>query len=177
MGWSGHAGLTAREAVEFELRGTDVLKRVGNWVVWRNKSGHVGLTHFLTRRSGGRRDPYVAVKAVDITMGPGSTPPKSVVVEYLKHYDGDVEAAGGTYGADILRKALAPKAKPAAIVPGDTFTIPADEYGRTWDDGQPLAGDYVWLGKYRARRAWDGVMVRLPRYWRRAWLTPEGVEA
>lgn len=171
MGWTGYPGLTAREAVEFELRGVQVLKRSGNWAVWRNDSGYVGLTYFITQRSGGRHAPTVAVKPVDIGMGPGVTPPKAVAVEYLKHYNGDVETAGGTYGADLLRKAVEPKRKPhTPILPGYTvFTIP-DTYTGQWSDNVPMAGTYIWLGRYKAQRS-DGARVTLPRWWRKAWLT------
>lgn len=173
MGWTGYADLTTQEAITFELRGTSVHARTGNWVMWENENGHVGLTHFLTKRSGST----AFIKAVDITMGPLRTPPASVARKFVAAYGGDVDAAGGEYGAPILRQALAPKPRTPKPIPGYTvFTIPEDKYVSTWSDGVAFAGEYVWLGKYRARRMLDGRVVRLPRNWRRRWLTPAVAE-
>lgn len=153
MGSTGYTGMSAQDAIALELRGTTVLARSGNWVMTRNGVGMVGLTHFLTKRYGSE----VVVKATEITMGPYVTPPASIARKYVAAYDGDLEAAGGAYGAPVLRKALQPKTGPKAVPGYTVFTVEGVEY--------------VWLGKYRARRARDGQVVRLPRNWRSRWLT------
>ncbi len=161
MGWTGYYGLTAQEAIAAEMRGTEIIKRSGNWIVFRNQYGHVGLTHFLTQRS---RD-EVFVKDVDITMGPGIVPPRAIAQAYVDLYDGDIDKAGGHYGADVLREALEKRSQKdkVDIKPGATFAL--DTEG-TWSDGEPMRGEYTYLGKYRARRD-DGITVKLPRWWRR----------
>lgn len=169
MGWTGYPNMKAQEAIAEELRGTEVLARSGNWVMWRNSHEHVGLTYFLTER----KDGYVYVKGVDITMGPGKIPPRTIARKYLAEYGFDYDAAGGTYGADLLRRAseFVPRTK---VIPGHTaFRIPEDEYGLTWADDVPMAGEYVWLGGFRALRMVDRQHVRLPRNWRRRWLYAE----
>lgn len=172
MGWTGYPGATAQEVIAHELTGTEVLARSGNWAMWRNKSGHVGLTHFLTDRAKEHGTWWTYVKSVDITMGPNDTPPASIARKFVAAYGGDTDAAGGEYGAPVLRKALEPKPAGVKVIPGyTTFTIPEDKYVSTWSDGVAFAGEYVWLGKYRARRMLDGREVRLPRNWRRRWLT------
>lgn len=158
MGWTVHHGLNAQESIAAEMAGTEIIKRQGDWICFRNRHGHVGLVYFLTQRHGHE----VAVKDVDITMGPGVVPPRVVAKVYVDLYDGDVEKAGGTYGADLLREALAPKKPTANIKPGDSFWFDTEQ---SWSDGRAMRGEYVYKGKYRAER-YDGATVRLPRNWR-----------
>lgn len=159
MGSTLYPDLTAQEAIEQELRGTHIMARSGNWVMWKNVGGHVGLTYFITRRY----SEGVSVKGVEINMGPNETPPASIARKYIKAYNGDVDAAGGEYGAPVLRKAVAPK--PKAMKPGDRFRF-EDTGVRSWRDGYPWASEYTYLGGFRAERA-DGVLVRLHKTWRK----------
>lgn len=162
MGWTGYYGLTAQEAIQRELDDYEltVIKRSGNWILSRNSGGHIGLIHFLTQRHDGQ----ALVKPIEITMGPGIVPPRAIAQAYVDYYDGDIDKAGGHYGAEILRTALAPKRNDVTnIRPGMTFTM---SEGGTWSDGTPFGGEYTYLGKYRARRD-DGITVKLPRWWRR----------
>lgn len=160
MGWTSVRGMTADELRAEELRGCTIVKKTGSWyLITREGMGQpAALIYFMARRYGDE----VAVKDVSIEMGPGVTPPRAIAKAYVDFFGGDIDKAGGTYGADLLREALegSPTAK---IKVGDTFRFEGE---RQWSDGHPWAGEYVWLGKYRALRS-DGRTVQLPRSWRR----------
>ena len=162
MGWtSSYHWESAAEAVDDQYRGVVVLKRVGSWTLWHNPSDpeHPHLTHHMIRRGDGE----IAIKMVDLEMGPyGSTPSASLARAYLAAYDGDFEKAGGQYGEKILRRALESKIK---VETGDHFVLDRDG---SWSDHVPLRGTYRYQGKFRAMRS-DGMVVRLPKQWR-TWL-------
>ncbi len=159
MGSTTYRDLTAEQAKNLELSGCEVLAKSGNWYIYRTPSGFVGLVHFLVQRYADG----VNVKAVDIDMGPTVTPPKRIAEKFLEYYDGDVEAAGGVYGGVVLRQALSEQN--VRYDRGQKFVVKRE--GR-WDDGAPLDGTYTFIAKFRAVRS-DGVLVRLPRTWRRTW--------
>lgn len=106
MGSTTYVGKNAQEAIAYELSGTEVLAKSGNWYMWRNEHGYIGLTYFITRKDSYRYG--TNVKGVDITMGPNVTPPVRIAREYVAAYGGDIDTAGGKYGARILRKAITP---------------------------------------------------------------------
>lgn len=176
MGSTSYRGMTAGEAKDRELTGCDILAKSGNWYVYRSRHGEhpeknpVGLTYFIVRRFGDG----VNVKAVDITGGPYSIPPASIVRTYLAYYDGDIDKAGGPYGAPILRKALEPR---LTLTHGDVVTVAAeDAYGTpwgNWTDGPPVAGTYTFIRGYRFRRS-DGIAVRFPKDWKSRWTYTKG---
>lgn len=102
MGGTVYDDMTVSEAINYELSGTTVLAKSDNWAMWRNTHGYVGLTYFIA-------EPYghgTYVKGVDITAGPHATPPAGIARQYVAAYGGDVEAAGGAYGAERLRAAI-----------------------------------------------------------------------
>lgn len=161
MGWTGYYGLTADEAKHAEVNGCDVIAKSGNW--WlvvpqdeerRHKYPAI-LVKFITERSDGQ----VAVKTLDITMGVG-VPPATIARKYLAYYNGDFDAAGGTYGADDLREAVKPK-KTVTLKAGDMFTISGSPY--TFSGGGSLDGDYRFVGKYIAGRLDNSNRCRMPK--------------
>jgi hypothetical protein len=96
-------------------------------------------------------------------MGPIHDPPPSLARKLVELYNGDIDKAGGSYGAANLRRALQPQPKAPRV--GDTLTFNAG--AETWSDGVAVTGTYIYLGKYRARRTTDQRVVGLPRTWRR----------
>lgn len=157
MGWTGSTTEGAQELIAGELRGVEVLGRSGNWVVWRNEAGHVGLTYFITERNGGAS----YVKPVDIGMGPNKTPPASIARKYLAYYDNDYDKAGGVCGAPVLRRSMEPKVE---VSVGDRVYLAYPDCYKM-PDGSGAEGWYVYLGKYRARRE-DGTLMALTKNWK-----------
>lgn len=162
MGSTSYTNTTAEAAKQMELIGCEVLARSGNWYIFKNPSGYIGLTHFIVQRYGNE----VNVKAVDITMGPLVTPPKSIAKKFVAYYNGNAYEAGGEYGAPVLRQALSENGKaPKKYARGDKFVV---EHLGHWDSGAPVSGTYTFISAFRARRE-TGEYVRLPRTWRRTW--------
>lgn len=159
MGYTGYSTSDTQYALAQEMGSTEVLAASGNWRLWRNTHGYTGLTYFIVERAAGR----VYVKGVDITEGPFATPPAHLARKLVAAHGGDVDAAGGHFGADLLRKALQPRRK---VAKGDLVRV--TKGAGHWAPGVGVAGDYRFAGGYRAWREGIGY-VRLPRDWRTAW--------
>lgn len=161
MGWTGHFGVTAAEAIDYELQGCEILAKSGSWRLIRFDTGEqtkTTLVHCLTKRYGKE----VTTKIVSATEGPFGTPPKAIFNKYIT----EVPEPDGTWDAIFRERVQAEHAEQKTTLgAGDAFTITAG-YQPTWSDGAPIAGTYTFLGKFRARR-YDGVTVRLPRGWRK----------
>lgn len=162
MGWtSSSAWRTTQDAINDEYSGVEILRQSGNWVLCRTPNGFVSLDRILIER----HDGGIFIKEVPITWGPNDVPPAAIARAYIALFDGDIEKAGGQYGTGLLRAALKPR---VALTAGSRMRFSAPGY---WSDGVAIAGDYTYLGKFRARRS-DGQTVRLPRSWRRQLLSP-----
>lgn len=154
MGSTTYIGNTVEQALAIELSGCKVLDQSGRWYLWENQRGYVGLTYFIVRRDHGSPN----IKGVDITMGPGVSPPKRLAQAYVDHHGWDNV---GKYARPLLEKALRPK---NTLKPGQHIVI--DDSFYTLND-QPFVGEFVYLGRFRARRVDTDQLVRLPKQWKR----------
>jgi hypothetical protein len=102
MGTLFYYGLNAEQAKQDEMRGCEILDRSGNWFVYKQAIGTVGLVYFkvTSQRNG------TAVKPIEIQEGPRQRLPKRIAKSYLSHHGDDFDEAGGRAGAPILRAAL-----------------------------------------------------------------------
>lgn len=166
MGWTSYAGMSAEEAVRYELSGMDILARSGSW--WLAKinrpgsqyDGEAVLIHALSKRDG-RGD--VAVKLVDASMGPAGTPPKTIFRRWMKESAGQKR---GEYEQDFIQRVEEEHAKLSEVrtlVPGSIFRF-AEEV--KFSDGVSER-EFEYCGKFRARRVCDNNLIRLPRDFRK----------
>lgn len=161
MGSTGYpAGMTAAQAKAEEFRGCEILHQSGNWTIARTEKDHIGLWY---QKTWGNSRSGVCVKTMHIKMGPG-VPPKGIAKQYLEYYNGDADEAGGTYGADDLRKALEGPQTPT-LRPGDKVHLRGEW---EWSDGVPQEGTYVFLKGYRFRR-FDGITCRFAKNWKQSY--------
>ena len=160
MGWSSYSNLTAKEAVRYELHGTEILAESGAWYLCRNTiHGVVFLVHAISSRENGQ----VYVKLVDSSMGPVATPPQAIFRRYLRESEGQTF---GTYEQDWINSVEAEYAQRKAapsLKPGVIFTLRTPLH---FTDGL-IEDTFVFVGKFRARRITDNVNVRLPRGFRK----------
>ena len=166
MGYSSYNGMNAEQAIRYELRGYDIITKTGSWWLVRvNRPadekwhGHVTLVHALTQRWGGE----TAIKLVDASMGPAGTPPKSIFRRWLKESAGQER---GEYEWGFIQRVeqehnVADEMGP--LKKGDTFSFAREV---DFSDGVKEA-TFIYEGKFRARRATDGRLVRLPRNFRK----------
>lgn len=166
MGWTSYPGMSAEEAVRHELRGLDIIARSGSWWIVRinwpgsEYCGEVTLIHALSQRDG-RGD--VAVKLVDASMGPAGTPPKTIFRRWLKESAGQKR---GEYEQSFIQRVEQEHARLSEVgvlVPGSTFRF-AEEV--KFSDGVSER-EFEYCGKFRARRACDNNLIRLPRDFRK----------
>lgn len=166
MGTTGYQNMTTAEAIAHELRGCEVLASSGPWRLYtRTTSGgttYTDLAHCITSRADG----WAYVKIVPACMGPGVTPPRSIYRRYVAMVPEPANQYEAEWREDVEREHAAQASRPD-VKPGDTFTITdAPHYAHTWSDGVPVPGTYQLVKRYTARRS-DGVMVTLPKTWRR----------
>lgn len=165
MGWASYAGMSAEEAVRYELSGMDILARSGSW--WLAKivrpgseyDGWVTLVHAMTQRDG--HD--IAVKLVDASMGPAGSPPKSIFRRWMKESAGQKR---DQYEQEFIQRVEEEHAKLSEVrtlKPGDTFRF-AEEV--KFSDGV-VEREFEYCGKFRARRVCDNNLIRLPRDFRK----------
>lgn len=158
MGWTGYSGMTAEEAVRYELRGTDIIAHTGAW--WLTRwNGYVSLFHALTQRNDGE----VSVKLVHASEGPLGTPPKAIFRRWLRESAG--QERGQFEWGFIQRVEQEHEAASALgdLKPGDTFSFAREV---EFTDGVKET-TFVYDGKFRARRACDNAVIRLPRNFRK----------
>lgn len=104
MGYTVYpTGTTPDEARTREFYGCEVIASSKAWTLARFPNGKVGL--FYTRIE---RDRYgTAAKTMHISEGPlYGNPPRALASAYVELNDGDIDTAGGPYGAPMLRAAL-----------------------------------------------------------------------
>lgn len=158
------AGLTRDQVRDREFTGLTVTARKGNWTIACNDDGRPYLCY--TRITGSIAN-GLAVKTLTIYEGPAyGNPPRTLAQAYLDYFDGDADAAGGTYGAPMLREAIAGRSRTATtLTPGDRINVATTG---EWSDGKPFPGVYTYLKGYRFRRS-DGAQVRFSKTWRRSY--------
>ena len=160
------AGLTRDQVRDREFIGLTVTARKGNWVIACNDDGRPYLCY--TRITGSIAS-GLAVKTMTIQEGPAyGNPPRALALEYLAYFDGDADAAGGAYGAPMLREAIEGRSRTGTVTlsRGDRITV--DQGDSTWSDDQPITGTYTFIKGYRFRRQ-DGVGVVFPKNWKRTY--------
>jgi hypothetical protein len=165
MGWTSYVGMTAEEAVRYELSGMDILARSGSW--WLTKivrpgskyDGWVTLIHAMSQRDG----QGVAVKLVDASMGFIGSPPESIFRRWLKESEGQER---GEYEREFIERMSIESEKLSAtkdLKPGQSFRLESEV---EFSDGVKEQ-EFQYCGKFRARRASDNSLVRLPRNFRK----------
>lgn len=165
MGWTSYPGMSAEEAVRYELSGMNILARSGAW--WLAKiarpgseyDGVVTLVHAMTQRDG--HD--IAVKLVDASMGPAGSPPKSIFRRWMKESAGQKR---GQYEQEFIQRVEEEYAKLSEVrtlKPGDTFRFTEEV---KFSDGV-AEREFEYCGKFRARRVCDNNLIRLPRDFRK----------
>lgn len=168
MGTTGYQNMTTAEAIAHELRGCDVLASSGPWrlYTYTDTTGegetHTDLAHCITSRADG----WAYVKVVPARWGPIAIPPRAIYQRYVSLVPEPANEYEAKWRADVEREHAAQASRPD-VKPGDTFTVTdAPHHGGTWSDGVPVPGTYQLVKRYTARRS-DGVMVTLPKTWRR----------
>lgn len=156
MGATGYYGLTAEQAKAEEVRGFDVVKKAGNWWLCVPQTPIPDrpalLFYFKTERYGDE----ISVKTMSIDEGPyGAAPSKPIAELFVAYYGGDVDKAGGHYGAPILKEVLA--STPVKLKKGQRFVVTGS--GRNYPFGT-ADRTYTYLGGYTALTD-DGLRVRL----------------
>ena len=120
MGSTGYYGLTTEQAKQEEVRGFNVIRKSGNWwlCVRPDADYPAFLYYFRTSRNGN----WISVKTMNIDEGPyAPAPSRSLVELYVAYFGGDVDRAGGRYGAPILREVLA--SKPVKLKQGQRIVV------------------------------------------------------
>jgi hypothetical protein len=166
MGTTGYQNMTTAQAVAYDLRECDVLASSGQWRLYTYTTSdgdtHTDLAHCITSRDDG----WAYVKIVPACMGPCATPPRAI----FRRYVGMVPEPANQYEAEWREKVTREhdtQASRPAVKPGDTFAITSTPYhAGKWSDGVPVPGTYQLVKGYTARR-FDGVLVTLPKAWRR----------
>lgn len=158
MGYTVTPGLTTEQAITDAIRGYPLIAKSGKWRLVENTSGQVILIYFVTEG----RYPEVAIKPVSADMGPFQIAPKGIFNKYVEL----VPEPLNDHDAQWRERCREAHAKKTTLSIGDEFIVKArDGYEPTWTDGKPIAGTYIYRGKFRAERS-DGRIVRLPKQWR-----------
>lgn len=161
MGWTGYPEFTTNEqAIQYELRGCEVIRRSGNWFIVKLPSGQIDGLRIMTAKGDG----CPATKVIGFSSGPGEVPPEPFYRAWLalceregitpRHYEPEWrERCEATY---------AKRRKVGTLVPGTRFRV-VEPYH--FADG--VSEDtFTLVERYRARRVSDGCRVRLPRGFR-----------
>lgn len=156
MGSTTYFDMTARQAVEYELRGCEVLRSSGAWHVFRGASG-VFMVHAITHRE----SDGVNVKMVTSDMGPYAVPPESLLRFFLRVLDRGLTECE----AEWVKRCEAQYAQRKTVgkLPvGAVFTLRSP---MSFSDGVSELS-FRYGGKFLAYRVGDGRGVRLPRSFR-----------
>lgn len=159
MGWSSYDGMNVFDAIAYELRGVDVLRRDGYWRLVRTSTGNYALIQALVRRENGQ----TWIKLVDSSMGPSDTPPKSLFNEWLRRSDGQTRTVHEIQFIEQSRNHYIDLASVRSLKAGDTFTFTTPV---RFTDGVE-EDTFIYHGRFRAARHCDGVLIRLPKNFRK----------
>jgi len=155
--------LTTEERLSLQSRGLDIITCNGSWFLvrlndavapeWR---GHITLVQTVRRHG--------EFVVVDASMGPLGTPPKSIFRRWL------LESAGqerNEYEQGFIARVTDEHAMLDAqrsLKVGDRFTTHLEW---SFSDGV-TEREFIYEGKYRARRASDNKTFQLPRNFRKS---------
>lgn len=151
--------MTVQEAVAYELRGMDVIRKAGLWRLIRTTTGKYALVQALTHRDNGE----TYIKLIDSSMGPSDSPPKAMFNEWLRLSKGQERTKYEIEFIERVRNEFIDRAAIKPLKAGDTFSFATPI---KWSDGVE-EGTFVYIERFRARRKCDDRLIRLPKNFRK----------